>query len=209
MNFIEKDTPIKKRFLRIFDNLKSHLVGGDKQPSKTTPEPRRLDFKAHYRDQSEKNLRMIDNFVLEHNLERKETLVDGYKVLVLDIKDASQIPLQKLATYIKQYVFTEERGVVNNCFVIAADAVKSGAAINRIASQEGTTKLFAFGNHCINVDKLDDGSIVAYDLTAATNIDCRQGNFHVLLIRQSDMGSLLRKVGELYGGEWDLKQVEG
>lgn len=71
-----------------------------------------------------------------------------------------------------------------------------------VNTKNGGQQLFNYTNHAINYQTFPSGEVIAFDLTAAQNIDREMGNFDVLAIGAKDMDTLLTRLNNLYGGTW-------
>lgn len=168
------------------------------------------DLLAEFVPKEQKRQEILERFLRESGVKKREVSVAGHKMVILDGAQGGNIPEQKIAEYMAQYAVVSRKNNVyiqNNCFPIAADAVKARVAVGRIATDVGAKDFTSWGNHCINYDELSDGTVVAYDLTTRANNS--RGDIDVLLMRQSDLDTLLDKIGQLYGGEWVVIQQDG
>lgn len=96
----------------------------------------------------------------------------------------------------------EESRILNNCFDIARRALTLCESSGVLKGWETSKNLTVWANHYINWMDLDE-SVLAFDLTASTNIDRRFGNFSVFAIRAEDINSLVEMTALFYGGHWE------
>jgi hypothetical protein len=176
---------------------------------KKIQEPRQeLNPKPDYKlKEAKEKQNMISQFIEKHQLVGKVIEMKGKKFLLLEPQDTPNINEIKVAQYLAQHIIAEKNGIFNNCFSIANDACKAGHATGRVCARTGTSDFVGWDNHCINFDELND-SVVSLDLTASRNIDRNQGFVNVLAIRAKTLEELLAQLGELYGGQWQVIQVD-
>lgn len=174
-----------------------------------TQEPVRpkFDIDAYRIEQARKKQDMISQFVEKYQLTKKVIEMKEKKFLLLEPQGMVAIDETRVAQYIAQHIIAEKNGIINNCFSIANDACKAGYATGRVCAHSGTSDFAGWGNHCINFDELDD-SVVAFDLTSSSNIDEHQGTLDVLAIRAATLEELLFQLGDIYGGDWEVIQID-
>ena len=168
----------------------------------------RISPEIYYASQAKEKREIIANFVSRNNLEMVVYHKNGKKLLLLNPKNTDVLDQSKVDTYIKLQIAAEKKGIITNCFKVANKACLSGKAVGRICAYKGTSDFVGWGSHCINFDELSDETVIAFDLTTSANIDHDGGNLSVLAIRSSTLESLLKQVGELYGGEWQVIQTD-
>lgn len=172
-------------------------------------EKKPFDVDIYRREQSAKHAQMIDKFVEKRSLERKKYQNNGKTVLLLISSGDKGIESELVSKHIEQHVKELRRGMINHCFFIAERAIKDDIAVGRVSSPSGTSDFVGWRNHCINYSIFEDGSLLAFDLTASENINKRQGDFDILAIRATSLDKLLGMLNDLYGGEWVVMQNEG
>lgn len=172
-------------------------------------EPSWDELLQQYRtEQSKKRLEMIGEFIERERLCPRVYKKRGKTVMFLDRKDAGGIGEREITSLISQHMIAERMGISNNCFDIANEACVAGVATGRVCADEGTSNFTGWGNHCINFTELENDTVVAFDLTASHNIDCHQGRFDILCLKADNLDILLNKLGNLYGGDWKVIQID-
>lgn len=165
------------------------------------------ELKSYAEKSSQENRDKIHTFIETNKLEIQEYDIQNTRLLLItDNLDA--IDEHTIAKYINAQKAAEKRGILNNCFSIAARAVQNKSATGCLYTNEGAQDFVGWGNHCINYDYLDDGSIVAVDLTSRHNIDRQQGQFDILALKAPNMKLLVERVNNLFGGSWTPQTKE-
>ena len=129
---------------------------------------------------------------------------EGMTFWLLDDSDQLGIPDELAALYLHKQREVQQKGINNNCYLIAEEIAQNGYSTGRIHSSYGTSNFVGWGNHCISFDQID-GRFIAVDYTASSNIDKNQGHFHLLGLTASSMRQLQKRLSNLYGGEWEVK----
>src|SRR5258708_2108225 len=129
---------------------------------------------------------------------------DG-SVLVLEPKELGEMDKKKIAAYMAQYVVAKKDNVSGECFQVANNACEAGVAVGRAYAEDTFSSFVGWGNHCINIDELEDDTVVAFDLTASINIDRA---FSVFALRAKTLYELLLQLRDLYGGQWEVMQID-
>ncbi|NBX86039.1 MAG: hypothetical protein EBQ80_02170 [Proteobacteria bacterium] len=155
-------------------------------------------------EQSDLKAKAIDNFIDRERLVYQTLIIDGHVLSIVgkpfgttmeDLETCSQILIQQQKE--------AANGIRENCYYIAARAVDEGVAEGALNTPNDASKITAYGNHTINFLKLSDGTLLAFDLTTAQNIDHEQGRIAVLGIHGESLEEVKDMLGKLYGGQWN------
>ncbi len=152
--------------------------------------------------ESDQALKQIEAFAATMGLEPKAYSVGPSTVLILSPRGKSITETQY-----KKYLAMENKVTLKHDSVMTSNAMfKSNQADGVLESQNAPYRLVkGADNYAVNFDQQDDGSVLAIDLTAGTNVDLGARHFDVLLLRGENLTDLLGKLGMLYGGNWSIK----
>ncbi|MBI2021494.1 hypothetical protein HYS93_01260 [Candidatus Daviesbacteria bacterium] len=175
---------------------------GSNLDSQTPKTESRFDLAAFGVEQSQKKNGMIKEFAVRHNLALDRFSLNGRSLLIVGDQELPDLKPADLKRYIDESFQVDTKVVTTQCYDVAKAAQQRGSAKSRLHSKGGTSEFSGYGNHCLNLDTLQDGSLVAVDFTAAENIDYHQGNFAVFAIRASSQEELIARLNKLYGGQW-------
>lgn len=143
-------------------------------------------------------------FAAEHHFPVDDYTLGDKKLRIIDALPAGErIPQDKVEAYLHEQETVTSKGVLNNCITVAGEAVQKGVVSGRLYSPEGCQDFTSWTNHAVNYDELPDGTVIAIDFTAASNIDWNTKNFDTLALRAKNKAELVDLLGELYGGTWD------
>jgi hypothetical protein len=162
------------------------------------------EWEIYNQNEAQRLRKDMATFIQQHNL--KPTIYNRLNRNILRIEpETTSIPISKiiLNKIFKQIKIVEKKGIINNCFFIAKDACLDQNFTGRLCSHNGVSDFVGWSNHCINWHELADGSVIAFDLTASSNIDKNLGTFDVLLLRGKTLEQLLVLLNDLYGGDWN------
>lgn len=153
----------------------------------------------------ERHLEAYDHLAttaVESDIVLRRYAQNGGVVLCAENGHLSPLDPKIVGDMLAQNVAEEERGIFNNCFDIARRGLSLSESSGVMKGWETSNNLIVWANHYINWMDLDS-SVLAFDLTASTNIDRRIGNFSVLAIRAEDINSLVKMTALFYGGGWE------
>jgi hypothetical protein len=161
------------------------------------------DFRAEL---SARNMALLDHFAERNRRVKRIIPALGKRILLLDLATAPPVDTERFEGYAAQHLeaLALTHGISNNCFDIAETAHRAGRASGTMHADSDTGQLIGWDDHCINFDVLGDGTALAVDLTASSNIDWHQGRLDILALRVPNVQELPLRVGQLFGGEWQI-----